>query len=72
MFMENFIVAIFSIAGVVIVIAGLGLIIAFPIMWCWNYTMPVIFHLPLITWGQAWCLHFLAGCMIKSSHTHSK
>jgi hypothetical protein len=40
------------------VIAGLGLLLAFPIMWTWNYIMPYLFNLPTLTWGMAWCLNF--------------
>ena len=36
-----------------------GLLLAFPIMWTWNYVMPHILLLPAITWGEAWCLYFL-------------
>lgn len=44
----------------------IGLLIAFPIMWCWNYTMTDIFMLPEITWGKAWCLYFITSLLIKS------
>ena len=54
--------------GVIIVAAGLGLLMAFPIKWTWNVTMPCLFSLPTLTWGKAWCFHFLAGCLIKSSN----
>lgn len=27
----------------------------------WNYTMPAIFHLKEIGFGEAWCLTFLAA-----------
>ena len=52
----------------IIIIAGIGLLLAFPIMWCWNYTIPTLFGIKVITWGQAWCLNFLAGCLIKSNN----
>ncbi len=55
---------------VVALLAGLGLLLAFPIKWTWNVTMPYLFGLPTLTWGKAWCIHFLAGCLIKSNHTH--
>jgi hypothetical protein len=51
---------------VLLMSAALGLLIAFPIMWSWNYTMPGIFELPTITWGQAWCLSFLSSRFVKS------
>ena len=44
----------------VFVIAGIGLLLAFPIKWTWNATMPYLL--------EAWCLNFLCGCLIKASH----
>ena len=58
--------------GIVIVAAGLGLLLAFPVKWTWNVTMPYLFGLPTLTWGKAWCLHFLAGGLIKSSNIKLK
>ena len=54
--------------GLVVIfgIAGFGLLLAFPIKWTWNTTMPYLFELPLLTWGKAWCLYFLCGCLIKA------
>ena len=52
--------------GAVGCIAGVGLLLAFPIKWTWNVTAPHLFSLPTITWGKAWCLNFLCGCLIKS------
>jgi len=66
------IVAIITFGGVIFMLAGLGLLMAFPIMWTWDATMPHIFGLPTITWGQAWCLNFLCGYLIKSSTTINK
>lgn len=54
------------VAGIVIA-AGFSLALAFPIKWCWNYTMPGLFGLDTVSWGQAWCLSFLAGCLIKTT-----
>lgn len=65
--MDKIIVALIGIVGVVVVAAGFGLLLAFPIKWCWNATVVPIWSLPVITWGQAWCLNFLAGVLIKSS-----
>ena len=68
--MEKVLTTIFAIIGVIVFAAGLGLLLAFPIKWCWNYVMPTIFGLKAISWGQAWCLNFLAGCLVKSSQTN--
>jgi len=65
--MEDFATAVFLVVGMIVVFAGIGLLLAFPIMWCWNYAVVAIWGVPAITWGQAWCLNFLAGCFIKST-----
>lgn len=57
------VLAVFLFAGI------FGLLLAFPIMWCWNYAVVSVFGLPALTWGKAWCLNFLAGCLIKSQLT---
>ena len=69
--MEKVLVAFFAVIGIIAVAAGIGLVLAFPIKWCWNYTMPMLFELNTITWGQAWCLNFLAGCLIKATQTNN-
>ena len=68
---EKIMTGVVVLIGTVVVVAGLGLLLAFPVKWCWNYIMPVIFELPIITWGQAWCLNFLAGFLIKSTQTNN-
>lgn len=59
------------VVGLLLVLGGLGLLLAWPIMWCWNYTMPAIWGLPHITWGQAWCLNFLSSMLIQSTLSHN-
>ncbi len=65
------------VAGVVIVLtviilgAGISLLLAFPVKWTWNATMPYLFSWPVLTWGKAWCLMFLATCLIKGSSSSS-
>ena len=51
----------------ILAIAGIGLLLAFPIKWTWNATMPYLFALPTLTWGKAWCLNFLFTCFLKSA-----
>lgn len=55
----------------IIVGAVFGLLLAFPVMWCWNYAIVAIWKLPAITWGQAWCLNFLAGMLIQGHYQHN-
>ncbi len=65
------VIGIVGVISIVIMLAALGLLLAFPVKWTWNATMPYLFSLPTITWGKAWCIHFLAGCLIKSTASHS-
>jgi len=43
-----------------------GLILAFPVMWLWNYLMPDLFHLSTIGYWQAFCLYYMCGLLFKS------
>jgi len=70
--MEKFVLAVGTIVVGVAVVAGFGLALAFPIKWCWNYAIPHIFGLPSISWGQAWCLLFLAGMFFKPNASSSE
>jgi hypothetical protein len=55
-----------------VVVSGvLGMLLAFPIKWSWNYTVVYVWHLPVITWGHAWCLSFLSGLLVQSSLSHN-
>lgn len=53
---------------VIAVVCGLGLLLGFPIKWCWNATIAE-WGGPTITWGQAWCLYFLSTLLVKSNLT---
>jgi len=70
--MDKVLAGIFIVIGVILFAAAFGLVLAFPIMWTWNYVMPYLFSLKTITWGQAWCLNFLTRCLIKSTNTNYK
>lgn len=54
-----------------IIIAALavlfGLLFAFPVMWTWNYVMPDVFGLPVITFWQAFWMKFLFFFLIPTS-----
>lgn len=43
----------------------IALIVAFPLMWLWNWLMPVIFGLPEITILQSLGLFVLSGLLFK-------
>lgn len=69
--MDKIVTAILTFIVIIVVLAGIGLLLAFPIKWCWNATMPYLFDLKQISWGQAWCLNFLAGSLIKATQTNN-
>lgn len=69
--MEKAFIGIGKVVVLLITAALVGVILAFPIKWTWNATMPQIFNLIEITWWQAWCLSFLAGQFIQSSINHN-
>lgn len=49
-------------------IAVFALIFSLPIMWLWNWLMPVIFGLTKITWLQALGLSVLSGFLVRGSN----
>ena len=42
------------------------------VMLLWNWLMPVIFGLELITWFQGWGIAFLCGILFKGSNAPAK
>lgn len=73
--MKAVLIAIGALTGIIIgafflIILG-ALLLSFPVMWCWNYIIPYMFGLPVITYWQAFCLYVLAGLLIKGSSSSS-
>jgi len=59
-----------GVALAAILIAGiLSVIMAFPVKWLWNWLMPEIFGLPVISVLQAWGLSMLSSLLLKPSPT---
>ena len=54
-------------------VIGLGILtlaslaMAYPVKWCWNYTMPALFHLPEIGALQGFCLNLLGTRFFKAT-----
>ena len=55
-----------SIVLIFVIIAAISLLLAFPVMWLWNWLMPEIFGLPMVTFLQAWGLMILSGFLFQS------
>lgn len=69
--MSDLFVAITTILGVLALLVIFSLLLALPVMWLWNWLMPVIFKLPTLTVWQAWGLNVLCGFLFKSSYTNT-
>ena len=51
-----------------------GLLLVFPIMWLWNYLMPMVFGLPKLTYWQTYGLYVLINMFVpnySSTSSHS-
>lgn len=64
--LENAIALVVGLLAFLVSAFVLGIIVAFPTMWLWNWLMPGLFHLPVLTIWQAWGLLFLSTLLIKS------
>ena len=52
------------VVGVAIVFV-FAVLVAFPVMWLWNWVIPDIFGLPTITFWQAFGLNLLCGLFFR-------
>ena len=43
---------------------AISILLTFPVMWLWNYLMPMIFDLPKLTFWQTFGLQVLVGCFV--------
>jgi hypothetical protein len=55
--------------GVAIAVS-LGFVLGFGLMWLWNWLMPALFGLPVITYWQAVGLFVLCHLLFKGHHHH--
>jgi len=62
--MKNNFLAFASLLGI---ICTMLLISGYPLMWLWNWLMPIIFGLPEITFWQAIGLNLLSTVLFKST-----
>lgn len=65
--MEKLILIVIAIAGVLALAFGLSLLLALPVMWLWNWLCVDLFHLPAITFWQAFGLQMLIHLLWPSS-----
>lgn len=55
----------------IVIIALIGIVAAIPIYFLWNWLMPEIFNLKVITFWQAWGIFFLSGILFNRNLTLS-
>jgi hypothetical protein len=61
---NNVFEAVLLIVGLIVLAA---ILLALPLQLLWNWLMPTIFDLPMITFWQALGLNMLAGILFKSN-----
>lgn len=70
--MDKILAGIGIIVTVIIAAFILSLILALPVKWLWNSTMPDLFSLKPIDWWMAWKLALLCSFLFKSHSFSSK
>lgn len=53
--------------GVIMMVLIMAILLTLPVMWLWNWLMPLIFGLIKITFWQAFGLDMLCGFLFKTS-----
>ena len=61
--LKRMIEIIYTICLVIIISAIVGLILAFPVMWLWNFVFGKLYYISVF---QAWALNVLAGILFGS------
>jgi hypothetical protein len=51
---------------------GAALLLAFPVMWLWNWVVVDIFQLPVISYWQAFGIYTLFGILFKNVPASNK
>ena len=60
------------ILGAIALVIIIAFVLTLPVMWLWNWIMPLIFGLIKINFWQALGLNLLCGFLFKSTNTNSK
>lgn len=61
-----------KILGYLLIFGIIITILGFFTKWLWNALCPDLFHLPVITWGQAIGLLTLCNLLFVGTHANSK
>lgn len=69
--LENIFIGLGVVLAAIIIGIILSIILTVPVYFLWNWLMPEIFGLPIITFWKAWGLNLLSWFLIQS-HTYTK
>ena len=58
-----------NVSAIVAIICLVCLILGLPLMLLWNWLMPIIFGLPVLTFWQAVGINFLASILFGKTNT---
>lgn len=67
--MNNFFTNLVAFIVALVFVAIFALILAFPVMWLWNWIMPAVFGLIKITFWQALGINLLCGFLFRGTTT---
>ena len=67
-FLKRMIEMVYTIALVIIISGIVGLVLAFPVMWLWNFVFGSVFSINVF---QAWALNVLTGILFGGRNTNS-
>lgn len=65
----NFFTNLVTFIVAIVFVAIFALILAFPVMWLWNWIMPAVFGLIKITFWQALGINLLCGFLFRGTTT---
>lgn len=51
---------------IILLVVLLMSLLVWPIMWLWNWIMPIVFGLPILTYWQTFALWMLSGVFFKN------
>jgi hypothetical protein len=67
--MEKAVLILVTVVGTLVLV---GFILGFPLMFLWNWLMPMLFNLPTITFWQAVGLNLLSGILFNKTNFNNK
>ena len=67
--MNDFFTGLGALIIAILLIAVFALVLAFPVMWLWNWIMPAVFGLVKISFWQALGINLLCGFLFRGTTT---